>query len=103
MEMRRRQADADRQRLVLLEQARHALEQADFSACLAGVSELLQIEPDHPEAAALKHIALESLARRSKVEELLACASGYQKVGDYKACLYMATRGLELEPGDPAA
>ena len=83
----------------LLEQARQQSSRNEFRTLLQTVQNVLSLEPKHPEALELQHLAFEGLERQHTIEKLLAAARGYYKSKDYQACFKITSQAMQIDPG----
>lgn len=82
----------------LLAEARRHLDQQQYEMAIEVADQLLQLNPHHAGAQALKQEAIETEERRQRFEACLVAARNHSKSQDYAACLAAATEALEIEP-----
>jgi len=81
----------------LLKNCRAAFQEGQFEGALPLASQILELEPGHPEASELRAKAAAALEHQRQIRELLEAAEAQERAGELELALEKARAGLQLE------
>jgi eukaryotic-like serine/threonine-protein kinase len=95
----RAQRELEKQKQIagLLRNCRALVQAGQFDDVLPLTSQILELEPSHPEASELKQKASLALERQRQMRELLEAAQAHEHAGELESALEKARAGLQLE------